>query len=196
VNIAEKIVMCPVGALVPYASNSRTHTPEEIAKIAKSIESFGWTNPILVDGENGILAGHARLEAAQQLGLACVDAPLAACSAPFCCSTEIQQRPGKVGEPQVKGFVAPNRMQSAPCEGLEDFIKGRVNGLSSSVVPPYEKLRFQLHTFIVGEIQRLQLIDHLTSPSCARTILWLGEIAAVRFGTSELIRRLANTRRR
>jgi hypothetical protein len=62
--------MRPVGALVPYASNSRTHTPEQIAKIAKSIESFGWTNPILVDGENGILAGHARLEAAQQLGLA------------------------------------------------------------------------------------------------------------------------------
>ena len=62
--------MRPVGALVPYASNSRTHTPEQIAKIAKSIESFGWTNPILVDGENGILAGHARLQAAQQLGLA------------------------------------------------------------------------------------------------------------------------------
>jgi ParB-like chromosome segregation protein Spo0J len=60
--------MRPVGALVPYASNSRTHTPEQIAKIAKSIESFGWTNPILVDGENGILAGHARLKAAQQLG--------------------------------------------------------------------------------------------------------------------------------
>ena len=68
-NIAEKIAMRPVGALVPYASNSRTHTPEQIAKIAKSIESFGWTNPILVDGENGILAGHARLKAAQQLGL-------------------------------------------------------------------------------------------------------------------------------
>jgi ParB-like chromosome segregation protein Spo0J len=62
--------MRPVGALVPYASNSRTHTPDQIAKIAKSIESFGWTNPILVDGENGILAGHARLKAAQQLGLA------------------------------------------------------------------------------------------------------------------------------
>jgi ParB-like chromosome segregation protein Spo0J len=60
VNLAEKIVMRPIGALVPYASNSRTHTPDQISKIAKSIEAFGFTNPILVDGENGIIAGHAR----------------------------------------------------------------------------------------------------------------------------------------
>jgi len=54
VNLADKIVMRPIGALVPYASNSRTHTPEQIAKIARSIEAFGFTNPILVDGEKGI----------------------------------------------------------------------------------------------------------------------------------------------
>jgi ParB-like chromosome segregation protein Spo0J len=70
VKLANKIVMRPIGALVPYASNSRTHTPEQIAKIARSIEAFGFTNPILVDGEKGIIAGHARLKAAQKLGLA------------------------------------------------------------------------------------------------------------------------------
>jgi ParB-like chromosome segregation protein Spo0J len=70
VNLVNKIVMRPVAALVPYASNSRTHTPDQISLIARSIEAFGFTNPILVDGENGIVAGHARLKAAQKIGLA------------------------------------------------------------------------------------------------------------------------------
>jgi ParB-like chromosome segregation protein Spo0J len=61
--------MRPLGALVNYPQNSRTHTPEQIAKIARSIEAFGFTNPILVDAQNGIVAGHARLQAAQKIGL-------------------------------------------------------------------------------------------------------------------------------
>ena len=69
-NLADKIVMRPVGALVPYASNSRTHTPAQLDKLARSISEFGFTNPILVDGENGVIAGHARLAVAQKLGLA------------------------------------------------------------------------------------------------------------------------------
>jgi ParB-like chromosome segregation protein Spo0J len=69
VNLVKKIVMRPVASLVPYASNSRTHTPDQISLIARSIEAFGFTNPILVDGENGIVAGHARLKAAQKIGL-------------------------------------------------------------------------------------------------------------------------------
>jgi len=48
VNLAEKLVMRPIGALVPYASNSRTHTPEQkISKIARNAEAFGFTNRIL-----------------------------------------------------------------------------------------------------------------------------------------------------
>ena len=47
-NLAEKLVMRPIGALVPYASNSRTHTPEQkISKIARNVEAFGFTNRIL-----------------------------------------------------------------------------------------------------------------------------------------------------
>src|SRR5436190_9124712 len=62
----------PVSALIPYAKNARTHSDEQVALIAGSIRSFGFTNPILVDGENGIIAGHGRLEAARKLGLASV----------------------------------------------------------------------------------------------------------------------------
>jgi len=56
-------------ALVSYIRNARTHSVEQVAQIAASIREFGFTNPILVDGENGIIAGHGRLLAARKLGL-------------------------------------------------------------------------------------------------------------------------------
>ena len=58
-----------VDALIPYARNPRTHTDAQVAKIAASIVEFGWTNPVLVDGANGVIAGHSRLAAARKLGL-------------------------------------------------------------------------------------------------------------------------------
>jgi len=58
-----------VEALIPYARNPRTHSEAQVAKIAASIVEFGWTNPVLVDGENGVIAGHGRLAAARKLGL-------------------------------------------------------------------------------------------------------------------------------
>ena len=57
-----------VESLIPYARNSRTHSDAQVAQIAASIKEFGWTNPILVDGTNGIIAGHGRLLAARKLG--------------------------------------------------------------------------------------------------------------------------------
>jgi len=57
-----------VSELIPYARNSRTHSEEQVAQIAASIKEFGWTNPILVDGEGVIIAGHGRLMAARKLG--------------------------------------------------------------------------------------------------------------------------------
>ena len=53
--------------LIPYASNSRTHSEQQIAQIAASIREFGWTNPVLINDENSIIAGHGRLLAARQL---------------------------------------------------------------------------------------------------------------------------------
>ena len=63
-----KIQEVAVNKLIPYAKNSRTHSPEQIGQIAASIKEFGFRNPILVDGV-GIIAGHGRLMAAQKLGL-------------------------------------------------------------------------------------------------------------------------------
>ena len=58
-----------VADLIPYAANSRTHSDAQVAQIAASIREFGFTNPILVNGENTIIAGHGRLMAARKLGL-------------------------------------------------------------------------------------------------------------------------------
>jgi DNA modification methylase len=59
----------PVDRLVPYDRNARTHSAEQVAQIVASIQEFGFTNPILVASDDGIIAGHGRLEAAKQLGM-------------------------------------------------------------------------------------------------------------------------------
>jgi DNA modification methylase len=58
-----------LGELIPYARNPRTHSDAQVAQIAASIREFGWTNPVLVDGASGIIAGHGRVLAARKLGL-------------------------------------------------------------------------------------------------------------------------------
>lgn len=64
-----EIRMVAVDALIPYARNARTHSDTQVAQIAASIAEFGWTNPILIDGERGLIAGHGRLLAARKLEL-------------------------------------------------------------------------------------------------------------------------------
>ena len=58
-----------LGRLIPYVNNSRTHSEEQVAQVAASIREFGFTNPILIDESDSIIAGHGRLMAAQKLGL-------------------------------------------------------------------------------------------------------------------------------
>jgi ParB-like chromosome segregation protein Spo0J len=65
-----------LGSLIPYSRNPRTHSEEQIAQIAASIREFGFTNPVLIDGDCGVVAGHGRLVAAKELGLEkvpCID---------------------------------------------------------------------------------------------------------------------------
>ena len=58
-----------IDRLIPYPNNARTHSDEQVAQIAASIKEFGFTNPVLVDGDNGIIAGHGRVQAARKLQL-------------------------------------------------------------------------------------------------------------------------------
>ncbi|OYQ31250.1 DNA methylase [Sandarakinorhabdus cyanobacteriorum] len=66
---AQSSELLPIEKITPYARNSRTHSDEQVAQIAASIREWGWTNPILVDEDGGLLAGHGRLAAARKLGL-------------------------------------------------------------------------------------------------------------------------------
>jgi ParB-like chromosome segregation protein Spo0J len=67
--VEHKIKMISVDSLIPYAMNARTHSDGQITQIASSIKEFGFTSPILTDGDNGIIAGHGRLMAAKKLEL-------------------------------------------------------------------------------------------------------------------------------
>lgn len=64
-----KIEHIALDALIPYARNSRTHSETQVAQIAGSIREFGFTNPVLIDGQGGIIAGHGRVMAARKIGL-------------------------------------------------------------------------------------------------------------------------------
>jgi DNA modification methylase len=66
---ATKIEWTSVETLIPYAKNARTHSDEQVAQIAGSIKEFGFNNPVLVDKENSVIAGHGRLMAARKLGM-------------------------------------------------------------------------------------------------------------------------------
>ena len=64
VALAERIELWPIERLRPYERNPRTHSEAQVDQIAASMVEFGWTNPVLVDEQGGILAGHGRLLAA------------------------------------------------------------------------------------------------------------------------------------
>jgi DNA modification methylase len=74
---ADKVERWTIDRLVPYARNARTHSDGQIAQVAASIQEWGWTNPVLVGDDGGIIAGHARVLAARQLGLVEVPVMLA-----------------------------------------------------------------------------------------------------------------------
>ena len=65
----QRLKCSPSAALRPWAKNARTHSRKQVKQIAESIRSFGFTNPVLIDNADTILAGHGRVEAAKLLGL-------------------------------------------------------------------------------------------------------------------------------
>ena len=69
---AQKIELIPTSELKPYRNNARTHSRKQIRQIAESIKRFGFNNPVLIDDDAQIIAGHGRVEAAKQLGLAVI----------------------------------------------------------------------------------------------------------------------------
>jgi ParB-like nuclease domain len=75
---ADKVERWAIDRLIPYAKNARTHTDAQVAAIASSIKEWGWTSPALVGEDGGLIAGHARVLAARQLGIAEIPVMVAA----------------------------------------------------------------------------------------------------------------------
>ena len=75
---ADKVERWAIDRLIPYARNARTHTDAQVAAIAASIKEWGWTTPALVGEDGGLIAGHARVLAARQLGIAEIPVMVAA----------------------------------------------------------------------------------------------------------------------
>lgn len=108
------IDMESVDALIPYAGNSRTHSDEQVAQIAASIKEFGWTNPILIDGDNVIIAGHGRLLAARKLGMEKV---------PIICIDHLTKA-------QQKALVIADNQLATNAGWDMDMLKAEIEGLN------------------------------------------------------------------
>lgn len=67
---ADQVERRPLTDLIPYAQNARMHSPEQVKQIVASIQEWGWTNPVLIDENGQIIAGHGRVLAAQKLKIA------------------------------------------------------------------------------------------------------------------------------
>ena len=102
-----QIEQLKVGDLIPYVNNSRTHSDEQVMQVASSIKEFGFTNPILIDDDGGIIAGHGRLMAAKKLGL--VDVPCI--------------RLGHLSEAQRKAYVIADNQLAINSEWDLDLLK-------------------------------------------------------------------------
>ena len=129
------ITYLPVGALRPYPKNARTHSKKQIRQIADAITAFGFTNPILVDDTNMILAGHGRLEAARLLPMA--DVPCV--------------RLSSMTEAQKRAYVLADNKLALNAGWDEDLLAEELQALIADDV----SFDVELTGFSLGEIDRL-----------------------------------------
>jgi ParB-like chromosome segregation protein Spo0J len=122
---AQNLEHLPLAALTPYAANSRTHSGDQVRQIARSIEEFGFTNPVLIDADGGIIAGHGRVQAAQLLGLATVPCLRLAHLSPeqkrayIIADNQLALNAGKIGKYMI-GMSVPPKMTEAVARAVID----------------------------------------------------------------------------
>src|SRR5579885_252563 len=130
---ASKIEHWPIDKLIPYARNPRTHSDEQVARIAASIVEFGWTSPILIDTNAGILAGHGRLLAARKLGLK--EAPVVVLD--------------HLSETQKRAYILADNRLAELAGWDEELLRGELAGLRDA------DFDLELTGFDDAEIERL-----------------------------------------
>src|SRR6476661_1429481 len=136
---ADKVERWAIERLIPYARNARTHTDAQVAAIAASIKEWGWTSPALVGEDGGLIAGHARVLAARQLGIAEIPVMVAAGW------TEAQKRayvladnqlPRRIRDRLLSGRVVACLLGGALIGGLNRSAAGRPRSQIRSAALP------------------------------------------------------------
>src|SRR3990167_7969323 len=113
---ADQVKRIPLETLLPYARNARTHSDAQVAQIAASMREWGWTNPVLIGEDNGIIAGHGRVLAARKLGL--TDVPCMVAKG----WTEAQKRAYALADNQLTLNAGWNlEMLSTELRGLDEL---------------------------------------------------------------------------
>ncbi|MCF6766476.1 site-specific DNA-methyltransferase [Thiotrichales bacterium 19S3-7] len=112
-NQAEKLIYKDINELIPYANNTKIHSDDQIEKIASSLKEFGFMNPVLIDNENSVIAGHGRLLAARKIGLKNV---------PCICFSHLN-------EAQKKAYMIADNRLAEDAEWDDDLLKIELNFL-------------------------------------------------------------------
>lgn len=108
-----QIELLPLAALTPYARNARTHSAEQLAQLVASLREFGFTNPVLIDADGGIIAGHGRVLAAQQVGM-----------------TEVPcLRLGHLTETQKRAYIIADNQLALNADWDEELLAAEVRAL-------------------------------------------------------------------
>ncbi len=158
-----KIKNTPIDGLRPYAHNPKTHPEAQIDKIARSIEEFGWTVPILIDGDNSIIAGHGRLLAARKLGL--IEIPT------ICVDhlTEAQMRAYRIADNRLTESAWDLEMLESEIAILQDMdfdidLTGFDDIEIGEMFPELGDSDFGDDETLIDEVEHIKLVDKFIVP--------------------------------
>ena len=134
-----KVELIDIESLIPYAMNARTHSDSQVAQIAGSIKEFGFNNPVLIDADNGLIAGHGRVMAGRKLGLKEVPAI----------------RLGHLSDAQKKAFILADNKIALNSGWDYELLKSEIEALSE------QDFRLELLGFDVNELNSILEIEEV-----------------------------------
>jgi len=134
-----KVELIDIESLIPYAMNARTHSDAQVAQIAGSIKEFGFNNPVLIDADNGLIAGHGRVMAGRKLGLKEVPAI----------------RLGHLSDAQKKAFILADNKIALNSGWDYELLKSEIEALSE------QDFRLELLGFDVNELNSILEIEEV-----------------------------------
>jgi ParB-like chromosome segregation protein Spo0J len=164
---AANVEMRPIDKLVPYARNSRTHSPKQIDQLAASMQEWGWTNPVLIDEKGTIIAGHGRILAAQKLGI--TEAPVMTAKG----WSDAQKRAYVIADNKLAlnaGWdMATLAIEVADLQGFDlsltgfssKALEGLSNGKSLDPTSKIDGLSYAIVIRCEGEIDQMELLEKL-----------------------------------